>query len=292
MNKIIIYGGQGYIGRYIIKKLQKTNDIFNISPSKYKKNIRLNYLHVPGQLWNNVEEIKKISPEYFIISFFGNPSISSKYLYDKIINSIIEIDKILLKPTTFIFFSSQLVYGNTHSKMKLENDLLHPISVYAKKCKEMEEILANRIRNNYIILRLPIIYGGEKCTFGYKNIVDIFIDSAVNGADIKVYGSGNQVRTFLHICDLSNLVKTIISSKIENEIINASSGDFLSIIDLANLIAKYFKMGVVNNLQWPTEKLRSEAVDIRLSNEKAAKIFKSRHNLRYYINKEYDEIVG
>lgn len=286
MSKIIIYGGQGYVGKHIIKKLHKKYKIYNISPAKSKKNKNLNYSHIPGQLWDNFPKIKQISPEYFIINFFWNPDINSKYSYEKIIKATSKIDKILTNPVNFIFLSSQLVYGNKYSGLKSENDQLFPVSMYAKKCKEMEKLLINGINNSYIILRVPILYGNNGQVTGYKNIVSKFISVASNGESITIYGNGRQLRTFLHVNDLAVLIENIISSGIKREIINASTGDFLSIVEVANLVAERFKVKVIKNLKWPKKELKLEAIDIKLNFKKAKNIFVGGHNFKQYIYNE------
>jgi len=286
MSNIIIYGGQGYVGKHIIEKLQKKHKIYNISPAKFKKNDNLGYSHISGQLWDNFPKIKQIAPKYFIINFFGNPNIDSEHLYEKIIRAILKIDKTLTSQVSFIFLSSQLVYGNKYPGLKSENDQLFPVSVYAKKCKKMENLLMTNINNPCVILRVPILYGNSIHVTGYKNIVNNFIDIASSGKNMKVYGDGKHQRTFLHISDLTVFIEKIIDSGIKDEIINASTGDFLSVIEVANLIAKRFGVKVINNVKWPDKKLKLEAKDIRLSYKKAKHIFTGEYNFKQYIYNE------
>jgi nucleoside-diphosphate-sugar epimerase len=207
-------------------------------------------------------------------------------VYEEIIESIRKTDKVLENPVIFIFLSSQLVYGNKHPGLKSEDDRLFPVSMYAKKCREMEKLLMARINNESVILRVPILYGNNSQVTGYKNIVSKFIDIARSGKNIKIYGKGKQCRTFLHINDLAVLMENIINTGIKNEILNASTGDFLSINDIANLIAGHFKVGVINNLEWPSNKLKLEAQDIKLSNKKAKSIFRGAYSFKRYIHNE------
>lgn len=286
MSNIIIYGGQGYIGKHIVEKLHKKHEIYNISPDKFKKNEYLSYSHISGQLWNNFPIIIEIAPKYFIINFFGNPDINSEYLYEKIIRAILKINKILANKVNFIFLSSQLVYGNKCPGLKSENDQLFPISMYAKKCKEMEGLLITNMKNPYIILRVPILYGNSGYVTGYKNIVNKFINIVSSGKNIQIYGDGKHQRTFLHVSDLAIFIEKIIDAGVEEEIINASTGDFISVIEVANLIAKRFGVTVINNVKWPDKKLSLEARDIRLSYKKARHIFTGENNFRQYIYSE------
>lgn len=282
MSRILIYGGQGYVGRHVIEKLHKQHDIFNISPSKSKRN-NLSYTHISGQLWNNISKIKQIKPEYFIIIFFGNPKVESAHLYERIIGSISRIDKIL-KNVNFIFISSQLVYGGKHPSLKSESDKLFPISVYAKKCWKMEKLLISSINNSYVILRVPILYGNNIRADGYKNMVNSFISVAEEGESIKIYGNGDQVRTLLHIEDLADLINKIIKMGIQREIINASTGDFLSVIKIARMIARRFNVGVVSKLEWPKKELELESVDIKLNYKKTTKFLEKKLIFKQYIN--------
>jgi GDP-L-fucose synthase len=59
----------------------------------------------------------------------------------------------------------------------------------------------------------------------------------LNKKSFKVWGSGSPLREFLHVDDLSNAVKFIISNGLSQNIINVGSGNEISIKYLAKMIA-------------------------------------------------------
>lgn len=291
MSKIIIYGGQGYIGRHIVERLHKRHMIYNISPSRFKKNKDLKYQHISGQLWNNFSKIKEISPDYFIIVFFGNSGLNRVDLYSKIRQSIIKIDSSLKKPVNFIFLSTQLVYGCGSVALKSERSFLNPVSIYATECKKMERTLKREVKNKHVIIRVPILYGdlgddkkGNK--FRYKNVIFKFLETAKEKKPIHIYGSGKQYRTILHISDLVVLIDKIIRKNINNLTINASLGEYYSIIQIAKIITNKFGVDVINNLKWPDEKLKMESCHIKMDPRKAREIIRDSDNsFKRYLSK-------
>lgn len=286
MSKMLIYGGQGYVGRNIIKKLQTKHIVYNISPSKKKKNNDLDYYHISGYLWNSLSRIKEISPDYLIIAFFGNPQFNNIDVYRKIERSVIKIDSLLKKPLKFIFLSSQLVYGTRSYKLHRENDPLTPISVYARECVRMEKILLTKITNQSIIIRVPILYGNiDALDDGYKNIVAKFLTNAKNSRTLYIYGTGAQRRTVLNINDLCHLISSIIDKNI-NGVINASLGEYVSILRLTQLISKRFSSVIVKNVRWPNKSYMKECGHIRMGSHKAKRIIRTHHTIEKYLLKQ------
>ena len=59
-----------------------------------------------------------------------------------------------------------------------------------------------------------------------------------NQKSFDVWGSGKPLREFLHVDDLSNAVKFILTNNLKQKIINVGSGKEISIESLAKIIAK------------------------------------------------------
>lgn len=90
----------------------------------------------------------------------------------------------------------------------------------------------------------------------------------------KIWGSGNPLREFLYVDDLSSCIKFIIENKIPVDLINVGSGEEISILNLSKKIKaiigfegelifdtnkpdgnprKFLDSSVINNLGWKSE---------------------------------------
>lgn len=250
MSKIVIYGGQGYIGKNIIRELFFGNKFYNISPSKRKKFEELAYTHICGNLGDAISFIKDVAPDYLIVAFYGNPKCTDTILYERIRKSIKKINLISKNKITFIFLSTQLVYEENEYDKQLEYDEVRPSSFYAKQCKYMEDVLIENVKN-YHIIRVPILFGNLDDVNGYRNVIATLINQAKNKKDLVLYGDGNQKRTVLHIGNLMRIIDQIIKGEIKERITNASLGEFLSIRDIANIVASKFKVSIIENEEFP-----------------------------------------
>ena len=94
-----------------------------------------------------------------------------------------------------------------------------------------------------------------------KYTVNYFIDKAKKGDDLIVYGSGNQIRDYIYIDDLTNaLLLSAIKIKKKGEIYNVGSGRPIKFIDFITLIAKKAGVRVVHK-KWPKYNLFLESGD-------------------------------
>jgi UDP-glucose 4-epimerase len=66
-----------------------------------------------------------------------------------------------------------------------------------------------------------------------------FIDSALEGRDITVYGDGSQSRTFCYIGDnVDTSVNALAHGKCVNEVVNIGNESEVSVLELAQQIVK------------------------------------------------------
>lgn len=90
------------------------------------------------------------------------------------------------------------------------------------------------------ILRIFNTYGSRMRPGDlYGRVVPRFIDQAVNGRSLTVFGDGTQTRSFTYVIDLiEGVLKTAWSPKASGEVINLGSRTETRIIDLAKTIIK------------------------------------------------------
>ena len=222
MKRICITGYNSFIGKNFFKKYKKSLKI-----SLYKNNI------------NNLNEIKKFLKNKKITHFVNLAGLSrlkcesneiecSNTNYNsikKIINYLNNLDN---KPH-FIFVSTSHVYD--YSKMKLkETSKTNPRNTYAK-LKLKSENYIKRNYKNYTILRLFNVYGPNQSKSYF--IPDIR-EKIING---KIINIDKSVRDFIHVSEVSRVIKFIINKNI-NDTLNVGSGKDYSLIKIIKFLSK------------------------------------------------------
>ena len=141
-------------------------------------------------------------------------------------------------PKKIIFISSAAVYGEdiVHNG-KIDEDTLVVNRSYYGIAKHVSESLLDKvckeIKTKLVILRPPLIYGDGDASFGYGPVG--FLKDAVDGKNIVMWGDGNELREFIYINDVVNIIDQIIDSEFEG-ILNIASGKSYSYSDVVRII--------------------------------------------------------
>lgn len=142
--------------------------------------------------------------------------------------------------TKLIYLSSAAVYGTIRSLPIFEDAFLAPVSPYGLH-KQMAESLCQMYSGmfnlNITILRLFSIYG----TGLDKQLLWDSCKKFSNGNN-EFFGTGEEVRDWLHVNDLARLVYLIsYTDFIDCPIVNVGSGIGVNVRDIVELISTKFK---------------------------------------------------
>lgn len=284
MARIIIFGGQGYLGKNIIYQFTGSHEILTLDRDIEKRFKDLEYQHVGLTDPELINILNDFHPNIFIVSYFGNPREGQKKFYTHLIDSIVSLVSRILSKPKIIFFSSQLVYGNTHYELKQEDQATDPIEFYPKMCLLMESKLFSQFPSNFLILRVPIVYGGLEVEKGYRNIVSYFVSLGRLGKPLTIFGEGSSVRSFIHLHDLIVLLGILISSDTKKEIVNACFGEYYTSVELAEYVRDAFPGVSMSHVPWPKDKLVAASYDIMLDSIYAKSLFTPRYILPDYLD--------
>ena len=111
-------------------------------------------------------------------------------------------------------------------------------------------------------LRLNNVYG-PRCQMehGYYGILNWFIQNAMTGKDITVYGDGQQTRDYVYIDDVvDGFVRASISKSTNNDIFFIGSGVESLFIDMVKEVVRSVGRGKYVHIPFPPER---ESIDIR-----------------------------
>jgi len=145
--------------------------------------------------------------------------------------------------TRLVFMSTCMVYDRSQSDTGIdEAHPTKPASPYAAAKLSGEAL----VLSYFYAYRLPTVvirpfntYGPFQKTNGEGGVVAIFIKNHLRGVPLRIYGEGSQTRDLLYVKDCVDfIVKAGSSSKGFGHIVNAGTGNDISVNDLAGIIAK------------------------------------------------------
>ena len=144
----------------------------------------------------------------------------------------------------FVFTSSIAVYGAAQTPMT-ETTTPVPEDPYgiAKYAVELDLAAAHHMFGlNSVIFRPHNVYGERQNTSDrYRNVIGIFMQQALTGRPMTVFGDGLQTRAFSHVDDVAPLIaRAPLVPAAYNQTFNVGADTPHSVLDLANVVAEAF----------------------------------------------------
>ena len=259
--KILITGGAGFIGSNFILHMMNSHPEVGI--------INLDILTYAGNL-NNLKSVEK-NPRYaFIKGDICDPDIVNaiikKHRVDTIIHFAAEshVDRSITQASEFvrtnvlgtqnllecarhqpisrfIHISTDEVYGSTLKGSFKENDILSPSSPYSAS-KAGSDLLALSYFKTY---NLPVII--TRCTNNFgpyqypEKLIPFFVTNLIEGKKIPVYGTGKNIRDWIHVGDHCRAVEFVLDKGTTGEIYNIGGGNEKTNIEITEKILKFLK---------------------------------------------------
>ena len=248
--KILVTGGAGFIGAYLVRSLiEKKHNVLSID-NLYSVGA-IPFVHpeskfIRGDILDEkiLAKIKKWKPEiiYHLAAQSGGESAYDNPKKDFLINGYGTYNICMLAKELhikkFIYTSTAAVYGSNSKKIINEKEKINPDSLYGIS-KYAGELFVNQILKESftktVIFRLFNTYGpGENLNFLKKGMVSIYLSYVWRNKPIIVKGSLDRIRDITFVEDVVNvLCQTINNQKLnKNETINLSSGKSFTVKQL------------------------------------------------------------
>jgi|APFre7841882654_1041346.scaffolds.fasta_scaffold00948_8 dTDP-glucose 4,6-dehydratase len=242
--KLLVTGGAGFIGSNFIQHLMGSHPDCEI--------INLDVLTYAGNL-NNLKGIEK-NPHYtFIKGDICNRDIVNAILDRHKIDAIVHfaaeshVDRSILNASAFVMtnvlgtyillecarmhtipkfihISTDEVYGSTVGKSFKETDILSPSSPYSAS-KAGSDLLALSYFTTY---NLPVII--TRCTNNFgpyqfpEKLIPLFVTNLLDGKKVPVYGTGKNIRDWIHVTDHCRAIEFLLERGNPGEIYNIGGG--------------------------------------------------------------------
>jgi len=231
MNKVLVIGASGLLGRSLVEYFVSNNfQVGALSRNCDNQNDKFNNYYVDVLDYERLEFV--VAQYDIVVNCIGqitNPIHKCVSLNTKGVKNI--IDAVKKNGNYLIHLSTVSVYGS--SSAVTEESPVNPESVYGS-LKYFAEYQISQNLTNYAVLRISNLYGKGQV----KGILGYVLRSFRNNEKALFFNNdGSLKRYYLHIDDLSSIVKLIIDKRVKG-VYNVIGSDLLTIKQLVALCEK------------------------------------------------------
>lgn len=255
--KAIVTGGAGFIGSHIAKQLVSEgleviilDNLTTGRKSYVPKGAKLKIVDIL-----NLSQIQKYFSNVDIV-FHQAAKVSIRsskdnFLADANINIIgtLNVIKAMVKHKVpkLVYASSMAVYGETKRHVIDETDPLQPISCYGLSKLTGEKyalLLSQQFGFSTVILRYFNTYGIRQTFTPYVGVITIFIQQLLQKKIPVIYGTGNQIRDFVSVDDVTRANILAMNRAKTGSIYNIGSGVGLSVNEVYSMLTNEMKLNI------------------------------------------------
>lgn len=242
---IVVTGGAGFIGSHIAEELSRDNEVIvidNLYAGKIE-NVPSNVKFIQADIRDYESIAELISQADYVFHEAALVSVVEsieKPVLTEEINVLGTLN--ILKALSeghgkLIFASSAAVYGDNQNLPLKETEKPKPLSPYGVTkvsaeyyCKVFYELYGVPT----VSLRYFNVFGERQGYNQYAGVISIFINRALKGEHLIIYGDGKQTRDFIYVKDV--VKANILAAEKNNangKVFNVARGERTTILELA-----------------------------------------------------------
>lgn len=252
--RILITGGLGFLGSHLADALLDQNHDITIVDNKTSSVVEESYFEDKGAKVHTVS-IEDFEPShdferiYHCASIVGPAAVISytTFLGYNIVQTSFRVIEMAEKmQARLLFVSTSEVYGGggvfkeDDAKIingKVSARLEYSVGKLLGEIMALDKVRVSKLHVN--ILRPFNIVGPRQSSKG-GFVLPRFVESALQGKEITVFGDGTQVRAFTHVSEMVKAMTQIMESDFRGEIFNAGSPQ--NVIQIRELARKVREM--------------------------------------------------
>jgi dTDP-glucose 4,6-dehydratase len=259
--KLLVTGGAGFIGSNFIRLMISSHpdwDVINFDVLTYAGNLNNlkgieknpNYSFIKGDICNRdiVNAILDKHKVDAIIHFAAESHVdrsitnASAFVMTNVLgtHTLLECARTHSIPK-FIHISTDEVYGSTMEGSFKETDILSPSSPYSAS-KAGSDLLALSYFTTY---SLPVII--TRCTNNFgpyqfpEKLIPLFVTNLLDGKKVPVYGTGKNIRDWIHVNDHCRAVEFLLKNGVPGEIYNIGGNNERTNLEITEKILYLLK---------------------------------------------------
>ena len=313
MKKALVCGAGGFIGSHLVRRLKKEGYFVRGVDLKYPEFSKteadefikgdLRNLSIVDVCIDGVDEVYQLAADMGGADFIFTGLNDSEIMHNSAMVNLNIVDSMKRLGVKKVFYSSSAcMYPETHQLEidvpALREDMAYPgnpDSEYGWEKLFSERLFLTYGRNEEFdvrIARFHNIFGPEGTYDGGREKAPAALCRKVIKSDgkIKVYGDGQQTRSFLYIDECVDGIRRLMESDCK-EPLNLGSDEVISINDFAQMIIDISESGVeIENIDVPQLGVRGRNSDNTLIKEKLG--WSPTQPLRVGMEKTYKWIKG
>lgn len=260
--KVLVTGGAGFIGSNFIRlimnqTLREISSVIVLDKLTYAGNLDNlsafeqydNFQFIKGDICDEILVASLLGEVDFVVNFAAESHVdrsigsAAEFVLTNVtgVQVLLDAVKASRRKIRFLQISTDEVYGSINSGSWDENSPLLPNSPYSAS-KAGGELLARAYHRTHgldvVITRCSNNYGTHHFP---EKLIPLFITNLLEGKKVPIYGSGTNVRDWLHVEDHCRGIYQVMMNGKSGEIYNIGGGRELNNLEITKLILDEMK---------------------------------------------------
>ncbi|MCE9500592.1 MAG: NAD(P)-dependent oxidoreductase [Leptospira sp.] len=238
MTKVIVFGGSGFLGSHVADKLSEYGNQVSIFDLRQSEFLRKDQQLIIGNILDKGKVEEAISDQDVVYNFAGYADLDTASANPTETAMLNVIGNINILEACIKSGLKQYIYAST-------------IYVYSEsggfyRCsKQSSEIFIEEYQKrhglNFTILRYGTLYGPRS---DLRNSVHRYLKSAIENGEIRIKGTGSDIREYIHVRDAAKISAKIISPEYYNKRFVITGHQAIPVSQLAEMIREILKKPV------------------------------------------------